>query len=142
MSILKDLAVSAIPSFTFSIKEGLESEPVCSESSLMFVTAFGAGSPANLHAENLVNERNSMQRGYLLIWHNHKKPFASIFIRLKLVIGGLNTSTTAKEDQKLRGKMWIVARPCDVDLENVNDKSKVLISMLCPTSMSAIFDSS
>lgn len=108
----------------------------------MFVTVFGAGSPANLHVRDPVNEGDTTQWGYLLVWHDHKKAFAGIFIRLELVIGRLNTRTTAQEDQKLRGKMWIVARLRDVDLDNVSNKSNVSISMLCPTSISAIFDSS
>ncbi len=80
MSTMNDLAVVASPTLTFSIMEAFDSSAFGS------VALLGAGSPANLEQNAHKHWLLWLAKPYILVRHDDEEPFASIFVRLKLVV--------------------------------------------------------
>lgn len=52
-----------------------------------------------------------------LVWHDHKKPFRSIFVRLKLIVGAVYAGPASQEQEQLRPGMLIVCWLRNIDFD-------------------------
>ena len=118
---MKDLAVVAKPILTFSITDAFSSFAFGS------VALLGAASPANLKD---VNGTPHIRRNfYILVRHDNQETFTSILVCLKLIVLGVYASPTAQKEQKLRRKVGVVARFCNVDLTLILGLGPMVLDM-------------